>query len=520
MAVRESLDKYSDTMLLAREHPEIAPDEIIAHKRTGMKSRLKFSDNSHREKVWSQEMLYHYVNMIIDRFGDNGDSSLGLFRNQKSYGPKGGLARVVFHPFKWGGDWHLAIGFAEQRKMLFLNCGGENFAYRKGVGSFSMKAALVLEDFIVYFGKKISKYALKYPRVYSHIFEPSSPLNAINLLSAVFAFCVDEKAITNTFCNADATPRKYDVSDFYPVLKSMDRYAYTRSVLGNRFVDTMIQKTHNEHDEDEEAESLTAMVTSVTVPSHPLPPPPPLKDDLASFFSVHAAKQFLHYLVSVDDFYKVPEFLDELVEMLENLSHDKRTNPELTETEEHYWEWNLLARENLYAEYTKKTKMEFNENELGATLKAADHRNQVYPLIFENGIVYLVNINTDENKFDAHVKVAVISNRNSTNERAVLKNYALRRLVEMYTWQYRRLIKDVKVSLHVLKEHSPYNVLICTLYCLHYFVFHRKFVSRVKPSLATLDNYGICLQQLMHDIVDGNTPRRNADYKAMIKYLR
>ncbi|VEU24233.1 DEKNAAC105349 [Brettanomyces naardenensis] len=517
MAIGDALDKYSDSMLLAREHSDIAPDEIITHKATGMKSRLSFSDNSHREKIWSPEMLYHYVNMILDRFGEKQGSTLGLFRNSKSYGPKGVLSKVVFHPFKWQGDWHLAIGFSEYKKMLFVNCSGEEFPYRRGVGSFSLKAALGLEDFIFHFGKRISKYALKYPKVYSHIFEPVSTINAINLLATVFAFCIDEKSLTATFCDTEFTPRKYDVSDFYPVVKSLDRYGYTRSVLGNRFVDRMIQKTHraetsliggDEVGEDggEEAEAVVKEVNTTAV------------DDLSSLFTEHAASQFLQYLNSVDDFYKVPAFFDELVEMLENLSHDKRTNPELSQTEEHYWEWNLLARENLYAEYTKKTKMEFNEEELAATLKAADHRNQVFPMIFENGIVYLVNITT-EDKFEAHVKVAVISNRPSTNERAVLKNYALRRLVEMYAWQYRRLVKDIKVSMHILKDHSPYNILICTLYCLHYFVYHREFVLKIRPDVATLDNYGICLQQLMHDIVDGRVARRNVDYKGMVKCL-
>lgn len=480
-----------------------------------MKSRLKLSDNSHREKVWSSEMLFHYLNLVLDRFGDS--NGLGLFRTSKSFGPKGHSARIIFHPFIWEGDWQLAIGFRNYKKILFLNCNGEDYPYVKGVGSFSLKAALKLEDFIYFFGRKISKYALKYPKVYSHIFEPMSTINAVNLLAAVFAFCIDEKSLTNTFNDLEETPKKYDVSDFYPALKSFDRYAYTRSVLGNQFVDEMIDKTHKNQSIqlDEDLGLIKTGATNLMATSSNSG-----KDELVSLFSEHAAKQFLNYLVEVDDFYKVPEFIDELVEMLENLSHDKRTNPELKESEKHYWEWNLLTRESLYAEYTKKTKMEFNEGNLKATLIAADHRNQVFPLIFENGIIFLVNITTDENKFDAHVKVAVISNRPSTNERSVLKNHALKRLVEMYVWRYKRLIQDIKVSLHILKDHSPYNVLICAIYCLHYYVYHRKFVLKLKPDVATLDNYGICLQQMAHDIVDKNVAKRNASYKAMIKYLQ
>ncbi len=507
---------------MAREHTDISPEEIITHKKTGMKSRLKLSDNSHRERVWSQEMLFHYLNMILDRFSDVQGSSIGLFRNSKSYGPKGNVTRVVFHPFKWNGDWHLAIGFSDLQKMLFLNCSGEEFPYERGVGSFSLKAVLAVEDFVHFFGHKISKYALKYPKIYSHVFEPVSSINAVNLLSAVFAFCVDEISVTNTFCDLEDKPRKYDVSVFYPVLKGFDRYAYTRSILGNNFVDGMIEKSQKNESEllDKELGLTQGKAQSILAPSTQKEVLGKyVDDDISTLFSRHAAEQFLNYLVEVDDFYKVPDFLDELVEMFENLSHDSRTNPSLEQSEKHYWEWNLLTRENLYAEYTKKTKMEFNEKSLKATLKAADHRNQVFPLVFENGIVFLVNISTEKNKFDTHVKVVVISNRASTNERAVLKNYALKRLVEMYVWQYKRLVKNIDISLLILKGHSPYNVLICTLYCLHHFVFNGDFSLDIKPDVATLDNYGIRLQQLMHDIVGNNVSKRNADYKGMIKYL-
>lgn len=482
-----------------------------------MKARLKLSDNSHRQKVWSEDMLFHYLNTILDKYAPE-DSMLKLFRNSKSFGPKGAYHKTVLHPFQYRGDWHLAIGFGHENKIVFIDCSDSK------TGRFPLGVALGLEEFVEFFGRRIGKSSLKNPWHYARLFQSAAPINAINLLCVALALCTNESGMTKTFCDPSYDARIYDASDFYPMLKGIDRYAYTRSVLGSRFVNRMMAKSRQDTKlvlESEVNAAAAVHAGSETLKSEnaqqlePLPP-------VSSLYSRDVASNFLDYMDNLEEFYRYTQFIDPMSKMLERLSRDPRTNPELRGAEKlsDYHDWTPNVQPSLYAEYTKKTKMEFDEDKLRSNLSnAGDEPDPVFPLLFENGTACIVCISKDADPNYAHVNVLVVSNRVSTNDRAIYKNYAVRRLVEMYSWQHHRLVKDMKVSLVVLKTNSQYNIVVAITYVLHHWLYHRKATIKLVPDTATLDNYGICLQGLMHSIHLNEPETRDMNYEGMLKYL-
>lgn len=165
------------------------------------------------------ETLYHYCNLILDKF-DTKTSKLGLFKDDLNYGPKLKDIDIYFHPFIWEGNLHLAIGFTKYNKILFVHC--SDFKNSKILPTFKIEASLEIQNFIKFFGHKLSKNSLKFPRIYSDLFEPTTNFNSINLLTVIFAFCLDSISLTRSFCDPQFSPRKFDISDFHPLIENLD----------------------------------------------------------------------------------------------------------------------------------------------------------------------------------------------------------------------------------------------------------------------------------------------------------
>ncbi|GME75208.1 unnamed protein product [Ambrosiozyma monospora] len=557
-----------------------------------MKSHLKLSDNSHRSKVWSQNMMFYYINVVLDKFvADIETNELGLFKTANSYGPKKDL-KITFHPFTWCQNWHLAVAFHDEQKIMFVNCSAPNPDVKDVDNSFPVKLSLKLEDFIIYTGHKVHKSSMKNPILFHQLFEPCCSINAINVLSVVYSFCIAQDAVKNAFLYGTRNFKKFEISEFYDEIKAIDRFGSTRGVLGNQVVNQMIGKANGKglshskrgHENDQlfsddytntkKHQTNSASFSSSTnttnstneIPTAPSTAPAsrtssfiesPVfnrkdthstasKDDIEvlkpdhttvkskpepqtkiadwdSLFPVGVAENFVEKLSDLEDLSDDLEVIDEVIEMLENFSHNKLTNPKAKHTESDFKTWSLVIREHLYAEYVHKTKLEFDETE-AIEIFSVSHDNEVFPLIVENGTIYLVNIKVIEQTSitsrSAKVNVIEISDKPLKQERDILKSSPLKRLIELYGWERHVFITKINASKIVVNDRSGYSALIYALYCLHHFSLHEKFQVNYQPNSLNVDNYGIILQKLMHDIKDGKKRARDADFRNLMKYIR
>lgn len=167
--------------------------------------------------LFDKETLYHYCNLILDEYNSK-KVSLVLFKNDLQWGPRDSNASIYLHPFQYNHKWHLALGFKDINKIILVNCQGNI----DKVSSFPIEASLEIKSFVLFFKHKLSKSALKYPANFIEYFEPPSNFNSINLLSVVLTFCLDPITLTNCFCNPNASPRKFDISQVSPVIDNID----------------------------------------------------------------------------------------------------------------------------------------------------------------------------------------------------------------------------------------------------------------------------------------------------------
>ncbi|ODV84626.1 hypothetical protein CANARDRAFT_29150 [[Candida] arabinofermentans NRRL YB-2248] len=663
------IEDLTDSILLTREHHSLSPDEVITHTLTGMRSRLKFSDDSHRSKIWSSEMLFYYINLILDKYALDKELKFGVYQDVHNYGPKSNDLQVIFHPFKWDGDWHLAIDFGEYQKIVIVNC-SEPINGRR---SFPIKTILKIADFINYICHKIKKSAVKNPYIVTNLIEPACPINAINVLTIIYAFCCNPEQLTNTFVDKTFSPTLFDVSEFFEDIKKFDRFAYSRTVLGDDLVDMMTEKSKlrtspplladkkKEEDDSQprpkrqkleavtdstivedntglspkimsevEDASLSILKPDLKLYQKSIPEPnvkhdtlpalkpnsqpelkpdsqpdlkpdsqpeskPDLKPDLRQdskpamkdhsslapslsdqsssapsssgqsssassssgqstsapsssgksssepvdiieidddsegssdseqkepqkrnnskydYFSKSSAQEFIDQLSGDDN--GLPENLDifdEVIEMMEAWTESKPEN---------YEKWPLLVREILVSSYTRKNKLEFDEAEFREILKTADHKNQVFPLLLENGIGYLVNI--EKNGPESTIaNVLEISTKTTKNEKDIYKSHSVKRLIEIYGWENKRLVNKVNVARYSCPENRMYNVMISFLFHIHYYVLHGKFLLRLKSKTANIDRYGILLQSLMFDIISGDMATTDLKVSKLLKCLK
>ncbi|GMG58503.1 unnamed protein product [Ambrosiozyma monospora] len=541
-------------------------------------------------------MMFYYLNLVLDKFvADIETNELGLFKAANSYGPKKDL-KITFHPFTWCQNWHLAVAFHDEQKIMFVNCSAPNPNDKDVDNSFPVKLSLKLEDFIIYTGHKVHKSSMKSPILFHQMYEPCCPINAINVLSVVYSFCISQDPVKNAFLYGTHSSKKFEISEFYDEIKAIDRFGYTRGVLGNQVVNQMIgkangiglsqskrghendqlfsddytnpkkhqtspasfessantthstndiptapstapasrapsfiespvshrQNTHNTLPRDDDNDDIEVLEVVHTA-AKSKPKLEPKISEWDSLFPISVAENFVEKLSDIEDLSDDLEVIDEVIEMLENFSHNKLTNPKAKHTGSDFKTWSLVIREHLYAEYIHKTKLEFDETE-AIDIFSVSHENEIFPLILENGTIYLINIKLSEKISDtakvAKVNVIEISDKPAKNERDILKSYPLKRLIELYGWERHVFVSKISANKIIVNDRSGYSALIYALYCLHHFSLHEKFLVNYQPNSLNVDNYGIILQKLMHDIKDGKKRARDADFRNLMKYIR
>lgn len=615
--------------------------------------------------IFDIDTIYHYCNLIIDQF-DNRIQSLALFKDDQNFGPKNKKIDIYFHPFQWKHQWHLAIGFTKYNKILFVHCSNYNHSNNENLikyPSFPEQTSLRVKQFILFFKQKLSKNSLKYPRLYSDLFEPVSESNAINLLTVIFAFCLDPISLTKSFCDPEFSPTKFEISDFYPIIENLDlnfrnelksieeknnlieltkkqklenekiekeklkneklhkeklksekleierleieakkqqliiekrlklekdereRRAKERQERNNKLTTGLNLKNNinnlNIHTADNNTENnienniknnsennlilkreydliqnkddtivkrqktkprLASSGKSINQPieindledseeSSNEEPGLSIKtfssdkthkqyeETLKKIFTVNYALEFkknIHNLTLLGD----SKALNLIYKLIRDFCYNNFLNPLLFEKSNE----NIIKkgffdiRECLVVTYKRRMKQEFDEKKFEKILDERDSSNQIFPLIFENGSIFLINIKKLDS-LNCIVKLVCVTNRTNRSEREIMKNYAFRRLIEIYVNKYNRLIIKIRTSIIIIKHSEFYKITLASFFILQRILWNNKFELAFKPKFENLESYNVYFEKMMTSIEKRDMFQTELNLKRIIKHV-
>jgi hypothetical protein len=588
----------------------------------------KISSGIDYTNLFNEETMYHYCNLLLDKY-DTKIANLALFRDPENYGPQRDDINIYFHPFQWNNTWHLAIGFTKYNKILLVNC--SDYSIENSVSSypgFPEKVSITLKDFILFFKQKLSKNSIKYPRLFTDLFEPSTPFNAINLLAVIFGFCSDPISVTRSFCDPEYSPTKYDISDMHPIIIRMDtnfrqefaieleenfehretELIQSKKMNEEELADTKKQEYKEKPDLKKEEENLTRQkfgiehrnrlleekkareneykkrqeslkrqyqepiqTNEIVKRLHSLRPngsinapieinelednkdesndeqdkqninlsnlkreSPSLEPEIQTksnalikkkreqelllIFQVKYGIIFEKYILNLTLFADNNK-MNLMYEFIKNICYNPLTNPSLfipgtIEMLKEPYE----IRDALMVTYRRRMKQEFDEAKFDKMLET-DYKNQIIPLIFENGSIFLINIKTTDN-FNCIVKLVCISNRSNRSERETMKNYAFRRLIEQYVAKYNRLVIRIRTSIVYVNSSSFYKLAMQSLYSLHHILWRNKFdLTSFKPKKDKLENYIVFFENIMSASKDKDLFQAELNFKRLIKHV-
>ena len=631
------------------------PSERYIYQYTGMTGYLTHvrhrSNGYDNDTLWNEETMYHYCNLLLDQYhNDDNEVNIALFRTYASYGPKKKNIDVYFHPFLWKQQWHLAIGFTKYEKILLLNC--SDVSYNNDTTnnlegepikfpSFPTKASLRIEQFICFFKQKLSKHSLRYPRLHTDLFMPSTPYNAINLLTVIFSFCFDPISLVRIFCDPQFTPRKFDISDMHPIINEIDdifmksylqmkeqqrekqemelllkekkeaermkqekkridekrqlleqkrklleekqrlkeeeahrekeqkelqiqeqlkkendirqRAQHEKlellknqqkrqlAVVDDQSLDTIAKRRKhasatngslttpieiNDLDDDEDEQEvdqdrkdeaeynkyLNYRLQTTDVKKE-------REDKLKLVFSKSYAQEFKKNIIDMSLFPPVEKF-DHMYQNLELICKNPLTAPDMQTSSEvkpgpQRNEYDI--RETLFVRYQRRQRQEFDEVKCAELLKK-DSLNQIIPLVYEHGSIYLINIKTTD-KFHCIIKCICISNRANRSEREIMKSHAVRRLTEMYVEKYKRLVIKIRTSIIHVKSASFYRVAMQSVFTLHHILWKGKFDLTFNPKNETLENYIAFYEKIVNCTLAGDMFQTELNFKRLTKHV-
>ncbi|GAV28136.1 hypothetical protein PMKS-001605 [Pichia membranifaciens] len=173
-------------------------------------------------------------------------------------------------------------------------------------------------------------------------------------------------------------------------------------------------------------------------------------------------------------------------------------------------------RDSLVVTYKRRMKQEFDESKFEKIMET-DSLNQIIPLIFENGSIFLVNIKTSD-KFNCIVKLICITNRMNRSEREIMKNYAFRRLIEMHVAKYNRLVIKIRTSIIAVKQSEFYKVAMASFCVLQRILWKNKFDLTYKPKVESLESYNVYFQKMMEGIETSDMLATELNLKRIVKY--
>lgn len=582
---------------------------------------------------FNEETLFHYCNVILDYYNSK-TLTLGLFRNAMDYGPTQQNVDIYFHPFQTKSEWHLAIGFCNYSKILIVHCSNFTTSVGDVYPSFHRKTSMKIQNFIQFFKQKLSKNALKYPRLFTDLFEPATGNNAVNLLAVIFSFCLDAIALQRSFCDPEFSPSKFEISDIYPLLETIDinyriqlaeqqseakvetnEINVKESIESENVVETLDRQDQGYITDDKPVKLSKQMIEAdqkqdeLVIENHDIQPNNAdiieikLTDEHVMILQeqrghkntdemetkLHSDRKILSIITSdedndhhlkelksshdeeindlesseeleeetrktidfektvsvnrekigtierifqssyakefMDNIYNRTELhsnfnLDLMFDFIQNVCNDSFTNPDAfidKDKEDRFQKNGFKMRESLIATYLKGSKLEFDEDQLTKMLEI-DYKNQIFPLIFINDSIFLVNFKTTDN-INCIVRIFCISNRTNRSEREVLRNYALRRLVEMYVFKYHRLVTKIKLCLVPVKSTELYKVLMQTIFVVHKVMWRNKFDMNLKFDSDNLDNYTHFFENIMKNIQRKDIFQVELNWKRLVKHV-
>lgn len=604
-----------------------------------------FVDPLDESNIFDSETLFHYCNLIMDQF-DKEVLTLALFRDDLNYGPKGKPIDIHFHPFEWKNKWHLAIGFVKYEKILLVHCSNYTLSDDeeaiKRYPSFGNKTLIRIHDFVIFFNQKLSKNSLKYPRLYTDMFKPASGSSAINLLTIIFAFCLDPVSLTRSFCDPLFSPTKFDISDFHPIIAKIDKDfreqqqqeneekrkekllmekklaeekrnalkelkrkekkereerekeqleaqlkerqrmlqerisleneehekrvrerqerqqhhdtaidTVSLTHIDNNEIETKVEKLPDSNKGKREQENGAKSEIMVKRPKtraklgNTISTPidindledsddasedegkVPLKsrsitasgteDVLRRIFLPVYGIEFKKYILHSELFANTDK-IDQMYKFIRQFSYDQPLNALLFKDEatDKGRKNEFDIRKSLIVTYKRRMKQEFDESKFEKIMET-DSLNQIIPLIFENGSIFLINIKTSD-KFNCIVKLICITNRSNRSEREILKNYAFRRLIEMYVAKYNRLVIKIRTSIITIKQPEFYKVAMASFCVLQRMLSKNKLNLAYKPRLENLESYNVYFQKMMEGVEMGDMLATELNFRRIVKY--
>lgn len=283
-------------------------------------------------------------------------------------------------------------------------------------------------------------------------------------------------------------PKRNDV--FSPIAKSIE-------------LPTANTSEESEPESESETESELELATT---------PTKTLKD----LFQRKLSRSFRDIL-QMSTFISCKDPIDIILEAIEIWTHNSLTNANVKGDDSDMHRWPIVTRENLIVDFTRKTKREFDEDEFEELL-LVDHPNEIFPLFFETNTIFLVNFQTKKDSSKVVVNIIVISTR-TRSEKEIMKNYAFKRLVEMYVWKYKRLVTRINTSIITVPTGSPYELFMVALYCIHQFTIKGKFDVKISPQMNLFEKYMDNFEMLMQGINERNGEMRDSSFKALIAGL-
>lgn len=252
MAIKNSSSKSGSSTPQASKKKSmrgmrIVPDSIT-HKVTGMPTKLNLYEDSHTKHVWTPNIMFYLANCVLDKYSHiSKGEKVGIFKSPECFGPRNIDTEldIIFHPFIWNHNWHLAIGLMKERKILMVDCSDDVSCTL----SFPVKSVLRIEEFILTFGHKARKSALKKPIHVAWEFKKISKIQGVNVLAVIYCVCcsdlfrkslqdADESNNQDTKDNKQTVPSKhhriYDIDEFYEELPYLERYNFSAELCKSK----------------------------------------------------------------------------------------------------------------------------------------------------------------------------------------------------------------------------------------------------------------------------------------------
>lgn len=255
MAIKNSNSKSSSNTPQASKKKsmkgmKIVPD-LITHKVTGMPTKLNLYEDSHTKPVWTPNIMFYLANCVLDKYSHiSKGEKVGIFKSPECFGPRNIDTEldIIFHPFIWNHNWHLAIGLMKERKILMVDCSDDVSCTL----SFPVKSVLRIEEFILTFGHKARKSALKKPIHVAWEFKKISKIQGVNVLAVIYCVCCSDlfrKSLQDAdeSYNQDTKDTKdnkhiisskhhriYDIDEFYEELPSLERYNFSAELYKSK----------------------------------------------------------------------------------------------------------------------------------------------------------------------------------------------------------------------------------------------------------------------------------------------